>query len=429
MLDLTKSQSLFEEARKLMPGGVNSPVRAFLSVGGIPPYLRRGRGPYITDEDGNEYIDYCNSWGPLIFGHAHPAIVGAVKEAAENGTSFGAPCHYEVTLARMMVERIEHIDMVRFVNSGTEAVMSALRLARAFTGRDKILKFEGCYHGHSDAMLVRAGSGLATFGISSSLGVPEETARNTAVLPLDDEQAVEEFLRRHGKETAAVIIEPIPANNGLLLQRPEYLRTLRSLCDRYGCVLIFDEVISGFRVRFDGAAGLYGIKPDLVTYGKIIGGGLPVGAYAGRRELMSMVAPLGRMYQAGTLSGNPLAMSAGIAQLELLSDWTVYDDLERKGAWIQEALQSLIASCDYPITVNRIGSLFWIYFDRKAVRRASQIDGSTMDRFNRMHRMLLEEGVYFPPSGYEVCFLSAVHENGHLEKTVSAIDKAWKAIF
>lgn len=429
MLNLTKSEKLFAEAKQLMPGGVNSPVRAFLSVGGTPPFIKKGEGAIITDEDGNRYVDFCNSWGPLIFGHAHPAILNAIREAAENGTSFGTPCQYEVELARLIVTRVKHIDMIRFVNSGTEAVMSALRLARAFTGRDKIVKFEGCYHGHSDMMLVNAGSGLATFGISSSLGVPSETARNTAVLPLDDETTVTQFMEKHGKDIAAIAIEPIPANNGLLIQRLEFLKTLRSLCDRFGTVLIFDEVISGFRVQFDGAAGYYGIFPDLVTYGKIIGGGLPVGAYAGRRDLMKMVAPVGKMYQAGTLSGNPLAMAAGIAQLDMLKDGSVYRSLEEKGRHLEEALSAIVRKHNYPITLSRFGSIFWLCFDRKAVRRASDIDPTTMTHYKTMHRFMMENGVYLAPSGYEVGFLSDAHTHEHLDTTVALMARVWKDIF
>lgn len=428
-MNLSKSDLLFAEAKTLMPGGVNSPVRAFLSVGGTPPFIRKGAGAMITDEDGNSYIDFCNSWGPLIAGHAHPDILKAVHEAADLGTSFGAPCHYEVELARLIVSRIRHIDMIRFVNSGTEAVMSALRLARAATGRDKIVKFEGCYHGHSDMMLVNAGSGLATFGISSSLGVPAETARNTAVLPLDDEQTVSQFMEKNGREIAAIAIEPIPANNGLLLQRVDFLKTLRALCDQHGSLLIFDEVISGFRVGFEGAAGLYGIDPDIVTYGKIIGGGLPVGAYAGKNRLMQMVAPVGRMYQAGTLSGNPLAMAAGLAQLNLLKDGTAYDQLEENGGHLEKALSELIRKNNYPITLLRIGSIFWAYFGRREVRRASDIDPASMEYYKRMHRYLLERGVYFAPSGYEVGFLSSAHTREHLDRTIRLMGEAWREMF
>jgi len=426
----SRSKALYDAACKVIPGGVNSPVRAFKSVGGTPIFMKSGTGSRITDADGNIYLDYCCSWGPLISGHAHPAILEKVIEAAGNGTSFGTPNPYELEIAEMITSRIPHAEMIRFVNSGTEAVMSAIRAARGFTGRDKIIKFDGCYHGAVDSLLVNAGSGLATFGISSTPGVPEKLAAETLVVPLDREDLVEDLFIRFPDSIAAVIIEPIPANNGLLLQRKEFLLKLREVTSRFGAVLIFDEVISGFRVAAGGASDLYGIRPDLVTYGKIIGGGFPVGAYAGKREIMSCIAPVGKVYQAGTLSGNPVAMAAGIAQLSLLFTPGFYEELEQLGLYLETGIRDLISKLDLPVTPYRTGSVFWLYFGQpEAMRAAHHIDPKTMDFYRVYFRTCLENGIYIAPSGYEVGFLSSAHTRQDIDITLAVAEKALKADF
>jgi glutamate-1-semialdehyde 2,1-aminomutase len=408
-----KSRSLYERALQVIPGGVNSPVRAFRQVGGTPIFMEKGEGYRITDVDGNEYIDFCSSWGPLIHGHRHPEIVKAVQRQTERGLTFGTPCEAEVLLAEYLVEhlkgRVPSVERIRFVNSGTEAVMSALRLARGFTGRKKIVKFEGCYHGHVDHMLVRAGSGLVTAGVPDSAGVPAEFTEHTLVLPLDNLDAVRESFERHGDDIAALIIEPVPANNGLLLQRPEFLQGLRALCTEYGALLIFDEVISGFRIGFGGAAEYYRALPDLLTYGKIIGGGLPVGAFAGRADIFSSLAPDGPVYQAGTLSGNPVAMAAGLAQMRLLTE-----PLYRHLADLGKLIKIEFNQADFPWKMTSIGSIFWLYEDDhsasvgdSAPRRADQIRRDSMQTYAELHRHCLAAGIYLAPSGYEVGFLSA----------------------
>jgi len=411
------NESLFNEALTHFPGGVSSPVRAFRAVGGIPKFFKKASGAWFEDEDGRTFLDLCMSWGPLILGHTRPEVLAAVREAMEEGLSFGAPSWRELALARRIKEMVPYIEKMRFVSSGTEAVMSALRVARGFTGRDRILKFEGCYHGHADAMLVKAGSGLATFGNPSSAGVPAAYADLTLVVSLDDLEGLEQAFNCYGESLAAAIIEPVPANNGLLVQDPAFLQRLRELCTEHGTVLIFDEVISGFRVGPGGAAEILGITPDLATFGKIIGGGMPVGCYGGRKDIMGVVAPDGPVYQAGTLSGNPVAMAAGLATLELLTP-EVYAALDATGARWAAAFERILG-----LHCPRFGSLLWPLF-QPGVKRADRVERGAIDQFNRMHKLLLEGGVYLPPSGYEVAFLSTAHgekELTHLEGAIARV--------
>jgi glutamate-1-semialdehyde 2,1-aminomutase len=419
-LNKTNSEALFTKAKTLFPGGVNSPVRAFKSVFGSPHFIKKGDGAFIWDEDDNQFVDFCCSWGPLIHGHNNPVIRKAIEEALVLGTSFGAPTRKENELASFLIERIPHLEKVRFVSSGTEAVMSAIRVARGYTKRPYIIKFEGCFHGHSDQLLVKAGSGLVTFGETSSAGVTEKMAAETLVLPLNDVKALEECFQEYGNQIACVIIEPIPANNGLLLQDSGYLQALRNVCTEHGSLLIFDEVISGFRVGFAGAAGVYGIEPDLVTYGKIIGGGLPVGAYGGKAEIMACVSPEGGVYQAGTLSGNPLAMSSGLASVKMCAAPGFYEDQERRTLAFVSRVLGHAQKKGYKFNIHTIGSVFWIAFsDAKAVRKAEEIDPD-MTPFKLLHRALLERGVYLGPSGYEVGFVSSAHSEEILNQAASA---------
>ncbi len=421
-----KSQRLYETACGLMPAGVNSPVRAFGSVGGEPLFYASAAGCRFTDADGRTFVDYVGSWGPLILGHAHPAVVEAVQKTAAHGLSFGAPCRQEIELAELLVQTVPHLEMVRCVSSGTEAVMSAVRLARGATGRDAVVKFSGCYHGHADHLLVSAGSGLATFGNPSSAGVPEDFARHTLVLPLDDEPALEKIFAEHGPRIAAVIIEGIPANSGLLIQRREFMHKLRKLCSDAGALLILDEVITGFRVGPGGAAAYYGLTPDLTTYGKIIGGGLPVGAYGGRRELMQQLAPLGPVYQAGTLSGNPVAMAAGVATLSelLANDGAAYERLEHLGVRLAEGLAEVFGRRGKPWRVARVGSILWLSLqDGEPPRRYEDISDSAPAIFARLHRGLLDRGVYLAPSAYEVTFVSTAHDEAVIDRTIGAFDE------
>jgi glutamate-1-semialdehyde 2,1-aminomutase len=425
-----QSEALFNEAKHYFPGGVNSPVRAFRSVGGTPLFFEKGDGCHVWDADGQRYIDFCCSWGPLILGHNHPGVREAIVEAVGQGTTFGAPTRKENELAKLILEHNPYIEMIRFVSSGTEAVMSAIRLARGVTGRPLIIKFEGCYHGHVDALLVQAGSGLSTFGISSSAGVPESVANDTIVVPLNDRRALEVAISDYAHDIAAVIIEPIPANNGLLLQTKEYLEFIRSITQKHNILLIFDEVISGFRVGFGGAAGHYGIRPDIVTYGKIIGGGMPVGAYGASREIMGHIAPEGNVYQAGTLSGNPVAMAAGRAQLSACLQPGFYEDQARRTELFTERLNRFAAAQQLPFKVFRVGSIFWFAFTRlEAIRRSDEIDPKSMEHFRALHRELLERGVYLGPSGYEVGFVSAAHTEAVLEEAAGIIEAALTAVF
>ncbi|MBI2859933.1 MAG: glutamate-1-semialdehyde 2,1-aminomutase [Chloroflexi bacterium] len=413
-----RSQRLFEEARRYLPGGVDSPVRAFKAVGGAPVFIERGSGSRIYDVDGNEYIDYVCSWGPLILGHAHPRIVAAVKSAAERGTSFGASTELEVRLAKMVCAAVPSIEMVRFVNSGTEATMSALRLARGFTRRDRIVKFAGGYHGHSDGLLSKGGSGLATLGIPDSPGVPVGYTQNTLIAPYNNPGAVEELFRRYPDEIAAVIVEPVAANMGLVPPQPGFLEGLRRLTQQYGALLIFDEVITGFRLAYGGAQSVFGIVPDLTCLGKIIGGGLPVGAYGGRREIMEMVAPSGPVYQAGTLSGNPLAMTAGIAALELLGQPGVYDRLEARAAKLE---QGIVAPQNVPVQVSRIGSLLTLFFAGGPVIDFDSACRSDTALFARFFQGLLSAGIYWPPSQFEAAFISLAHSDEDIRLTAETI--------
>ena len=420
-----KSTALFEKAKQYFPGGVNSPVRAFRSVGGTPLFIQKGKGSHIWDADGNEFIDYCGSWGPLILGHANGNVVEAIKKTVENGSSFGAPTALENELAELILSNNKYIQKIRFVSSGTEAVMSAIRLARGYTKRNKILKFEGCYHGHSDSLLVKAGSGLVTFGNTSSAGVPESFVNETIVVSLDNEQAVKQAFVDFKDQIACVIIEPIPANNGLLLQRKEFLQFLRNICTENKTLLLFDEVISGFRIGFTGAAGYYDIQPDIITYGKIIGGGLPVGMYGSSAEIMSNISPEGNVYQAGTLSGNPVAMAAGIAQLTECLKPNFYSDLESKTQFL---IAQILLNCKLQIAnckFFRIGSIFWIAFtDKEHIRTAEEIDADSMKYFRVLHKELLDRGIYLGPSGYEVGFVCEAHTQEDLIKTAKAFGEA-----
>ena len=428
-MNTSRSAELFEKAKTFFPGGVNSPVRAFRSVGGTPLFFAKGQGSHVWDEDCNEFIDYCCSWGPLILGHAHPSVVKAVQETVANGSSFGAPTRLENELAELILKNHSYFEKIRFVSSGTEAAMSAIRLARGYTGRDKIIKFEGCYHGHVDSLLVKAGSGLATLGTSSSAGIPEAYAKETIVLPLNDTAALEKAVSDYRGQIAVIAIEPIPANNGLLLQEGDFLRYLREVCTREGILLLFDEVISGFRVGFSGASGYYGIQPDVLAFGKIIGGGLPVGAYASTAEVMSHVAPEGPVYQAGTLSGNPVAMAAGIAQLTECLRPGFYEELKEKTDYLVNNVLSYARSKQYKFNMFSVGSIFWVTFsDQKAIRRSDEIDSEEMQKFAPFHRSLLEQGVYLGPSGYEVGFVSAAHTTEDLDRTIAAMQLALDAV-
>ena len=424
-LSYPRSQELYERATRVIPGGVNSPVRAFRAVGGTPLFFASGRGAYLTDSDGRSYLDLVGSWGPLILGHAHPAVVEAVTQACRQGTTFGAPCAAEVELAERVVAAYPGIEQVRFVSSGTEAVMSAIRLARAFTGRDLIVKFSGCYHGHADHLLVAAGSGLATFGRPSSAGVPEAFTACTRVLPLDDEAAVDALFARDGERIAAVIIEPLPANHGLLAQRPEFLERLRTLTRDRGALLIFDEVISGFRIARGGAAERLRIVPDLATFGKVIGGGMPVGAFAGPRRIMARLAPDGDTYQAGTLSGNPVAMASGIATLDVLAAENGWEKLEALGAQLERLLQPVLREAPFPMHLVRVGSLFWLSMHESgAPRTAATLSQQALGRFAALFHAMLAEGIYLPPSAYEACFLSLAHTATDLERLAQGLAHA-----
>lgn len=421
---LTRSRALYKEAQQRMPGGVNSPVRAFRAVGGEPVFIERANGPYLYDVDGNRYLDYVQSWGPMILGHAHPVVVQAVVDAARYGFSFGAPTEAENVLAQLVIDSVPSIEMVRFVNSGTEATMSALRLARAYTGRKKILKFSGCYHGHADLLLVQAGSGVATMGLPDSPGVPPETTSNTLVAGYNDSMAVEQLFERYPDDIAAIIVEPVAANMGVVPPLPGFLQQLRDLCDRYGALLIFDEVMTGFRVALGGMQERVGIKPDLTCLGKIIGGGLPVGAYGGRRDIMQLVAPLGPMYQAGTLSGNPLAMAAGIATLRELRQPGQYEELERKGALLDAAIERLLHELGGALHYARVGTIFCLYFTAEHVIDYPSAKTSDTRRFARYFWSTLNHGVYLPPSQFEGCFISLALDDAMIQETIEVMSLA-----
>jgi len=423
----SESAALFERARRVMPAGVNSPVRAFASVGGEPLFYASASGARFTDADGRSFIDYVGSWGPLILGHAHPDVVEAVSRAAAKGLTYGAPCAEEVELAERVTRAVPHLEMVRFVSSGTEAVMSAIRLARGVTGRDAVIKFSGCYHGHADHLLVSAGSGLATFGTPSSAGVPSSFAAHTIVLQLNDEKGFRSVMADRGQDIAAVIIEGVPANAGLLVQPAEFMGLLRDQCSRHGAMLIMDEVITGFRLGPEGAAGLYGVEPDLTTYGKVIGGGMPVGAYGGRRATMEQLAPLGPVYQAGTLSGNPVAMAAGAATLNLLlaDDGAAYDRLEALGQRLQNGVRAAFDAFGLAWSVVRRGSILWLSLqDGEAPTTFECIAPDAAERYAHLHGALLDLGIYLAPSAYEVMFVSLAHSDDDIDQTIAAFRQA-----
>ncbi len=419
-----RSQELFLEAQRYLPGGVDSPVRAFKAVGGTPPFITRGQGSKIYDADGNEFIDYVGSWGPLILGHAHPRIVAALKEAVERGTSFGAPTELETTLAKIISAAMPSMEMLRFVNSGTEATMTALRLARAFTDRDKIIKFAGGYHGHSDGLLAQAGSGLATLGMPSSPGVPLSYARNTLVAPYNNLQALEQLFLQYPKEIAAVIVEPVAANMGVVAPKSGFLSDLRELTTEFGALLIFDEVISGFRVAYGGAQSLYVVSPDLTCLGKIIGGGLPVGAYGGKRKIMEMMAPVGPVYQAGTLSGNPIAMTAGIETLKMLGQPGVYRQLEDRTSTLEKGIIKAGTETKTALQVARVASLLTVFFTGRPVVDYESAKQADTALFSRFFQQLLAQGIYWPPSQFEAIFVSLAHSDEAIKLTIKAIGKA-----
>ncbi|MHB1414440.1 MAG: glutamate-1-semialdehyde 2,1-aminomutase [Chloroflexota bacterium] len=423
-----KSQTLYAEAQRYIPGGVDSPVRAFRSVGGQPLFIGRAAGAKVVDVDGNEYVDYVASWGPLIAGHANPEVVAAIKEAAERGTSYGAPTAAETTLAKTVVEAVPSIEMVRFVNSGTEATMTALRLARAFTKRDKIVKFEGNYHGHADMLLVKAGSGVMTLGAPDSPGVPASAAENTISAPYNDLATVEQVFARYPAEIAAIILEPVGGNMGVIPPAKGFLQGLRDLTQKDGALLIFDEVITGFRVAYGGAQSLYGVTPDLTCLGKIIGGGLPVGAYGGRRDIMEMMAPIGPVYQAGTLSGNPLAMAAGIATLRILQRPGAYEDLERKAGRLADGIGQAARAAGVPIYQTRVGSLMCTFFADQPVRDYVTAKRADAGKYGRFFHAMLENGVYLAPSQFEAAFVSLAHSDGDIDRTIAAAEAAFKAV-
>ena len=422
---MKKSRQLFERAQACIPGGVNSPVRAFRAVGGTPLFFERAAGAYLWDADGSRYIDYVGSWGPMLAGHGHPAVVEAVQEAASRALSFGAPTEAEVELAELLCRLVPSLELVRLVSSGTEATMSALRLARGFTGRSLIVKFEGCYHGHADSLLVKAGSGALTFGNPSSAGVPAQIADQTAVLAYNDISALKAFFRTHGSKTAGVIVEPVAGNMNLVLPAPGFLETLREECTRHGAVLILDEVMTGFRVAPGGAQARYGITPDLTTLGKVIGGGLPLGAFGGRRDIMEKIAPLGPVYQAGTLSGNPIAVAAGLATLKLVSAKGFHDRVETT---TRQLVERLVAEGGKGFSAQSIGSMFGVYFREKAPTSFAEVMQCDRERFNRFFHEMLERGVYLAPSAYEAGFVSAAHGAPEVDATLAAARESFKKI-
>jgi len=423
-----RSRKLFEEAKKHIPGGVNSPVRAFRSVGGEPLFIKKAKGSKIYDVDGKAYIDYVLSWGPMILGHSHPRVIAALKKALANGTSFGAPTELEITLAKMVKKAFPSIDLVRMVSSGTEATMSAIRAARGFTGRDKILKFGGGYHGHGNSLLVKAGSGVATFGLPDSPGVPADLAKLTLTVAYNDLAAVKELASREGERIACIIVEPVAGNMGCVLPEPGFLQGLRQVCDQYGIMLILDEVMTGFRVAYGGAQQLYNIKPDLTCLGKVIGGGLPVGAYGGKLAIMEKIAPLGPIYQAGTLSGNPLAMTAGIETLKLLSKPGVYKTLEKLSAELEAGLRDAANEAGIPVTMNRVGSMFTSFFTDQKVKDFESAKTSDTARFGKFFLAMLKNGVNLAPSQFEAGFLSLAHTRADIGKTIEAARKSLKSL-
>jgi glutamate-1-semialdehyde 2,1-aminomutase len=419
---MSRNEALFARAQKIIPGGVNSPVRAFRSVGGVPCFFTRGAGARAWDADGKPYLDYVGSWGPLILGHADADVVAAVQRVAATGLSFGAPTEAEIELAELLVKLVPSMDLVRLVSSGTEATMSAIRLARGFTGRDKIVKFEGCYHGHADSLLVKAGSGALTFGNPSSRGVPADLARATLVLDYNAPDVLAQVFHKYGKDIACIIVEPVAGNMNLIVPRQEFLDTTRKLCSQYGSVLIFDEVMTGFRVGLDSAQGLYGIKPDLSTFGKVIGGGMPLGAFGGRRDIMEMIAPLGPVYQAGTLSGNPLSVAAGLATLKKIQVPGFYESLSRKTSALTEGLQAAALRQGITFSAQTVGGMFGIYFAPAPPVSYAEVMASDKVAFNRFFHAMLERGIYFAPSAFEAGFVSAAHQDTDIAATITAAE-------
>lgn len=423
------NQDLFERAQKVIPGGVNSPVRAFKGVGGTPVFFKKAKGPWVWSDDGTQYVDYVGSWGPMVLGHAHPEVLKAVHEAVEEGLSFGAPTVRETLMAEKVLKLVPSMDMVRMVSSGTEATMSAIRLARGFTGRDTIVKFEGCYHGHSDSLLVKAGSGALTLGVPSSPGVPEGLAQHTLTLTYNDSDQVRNLFAAQGSHIACVIVEPVAGNMNCIPPLPGFLETLREVCDASGAVLIFDEVMTGFRVSLGGAQGHYGIQPDVTTLGKVIGGGMPVGAFGGRADIMAHLAPLGPVYQAGTLSGNPVAMAAGLKTLELIESKGFFEELSAKTQSLISGLEDRARKAGIPFTTNSVGGMFGIFFtDRPTVRSFQDVMACDSARFNQFFHGMLEEGVYLAPSAFEAGFVSAAHDESVIEKTLLAAEKVFRTL-
>ena len=425
---MDRNKDLFEKSLHTIPGGVNSPVRAFGSVGGTPIFFKKARGRRLWDENDKEYIDYINSWGPMILGHAHPEVIQAVQSVAEDSLSFGAPTARELEMAETIVNLVPSIEQVRLVSSGTEATMSAIRVARGFTGRDTIVKFEGCYHGHADALLVKAGSGALTFGQPSSAGVPEDFAKHTLTLPYNDTDALTELFKKMGSNIACVIIEPVVGNMNLIIPHEEFLKTLRSLCSEHGSILIFDEVMTGFRVSLGGAQELFGILPDMTTLGKVIGGGLPVGAFGGRKDIMQKLAPIGPVYQAGTLSGNPVAVAAGLETLRLIQKENFYEDLAKMTHALVKGLEDASKACNHAFSARNVGGMFGLYFSEKAPDSFDEVMASDREKFKQFFHHMLDEGIYFGPSAFEAGFVSAAHTQEDIQATLNAAQKAFKKL-
>ncbi|MEK9932335.1 MAG: glutamate-1-semialdehyde 2,1-aminomutase [Methylophilaceae bacterium] len=425
---MDRNKDLFEKSLHTIPGGVNSPVRAFGSVGGTPIFFKKARGSRLWDENDKEYIDYINSWGPMILGHAHPEVIQAVQSVAEDSLSFGAPTARELEMAETIVNLVPSIEQVRLVSSGTEATMSAIRVARGFTGRDTIVKFEGCYHGHADALLVKAGSGALTFGQPSSAGVPEDFAKHTLTLPYNDTDALIELFKKMGSNIACVIIEPVVGNMNLIIPHEEFLKTLRSLCSEHGSILIFDEVMTGFRVALGGAQELFGILPDMTTLGKVIGGGLPVGAFGGRKDIMQKLAPIGPVYQAGTLSGNPVAVAAGLETLRLIQKENFYEDLAKMTHALVKGLEDASKAFNHAFSARNVGGMFGLYFSEKAPDSFDEVMASDREKFKQFFHHMLDEGIYFGPSAFEAGFVSAAHTQEDIQATLNAAQKAFKKL-
>lgn len=423
------SEKLYQLAQQHIPGGVNSPVRAFKGVGGSPVFFKAGEGAYLIDEDDRRYVDYIGSWGPMILGHAHPAVIEAVQSQAAKGLGYGAPTKIEIEMADKVCEIMDSIESVRMVNSGTEATMTAIRLARGYTGRDKIVKFEGCYHGHADSLLVKAGSGALTLGVPSSPGVPEGLAQHTITLTFNDSESVKQCFADCGDQIAAIIVEPVAGNMNCIPPEPGFLETLRQVCDDSGAVLIFDEVMTGFRVALGGAQSVYQITPDLTTLGKVIGGGMPVGAFGGKKAIMDHIAPVGPVYQAGTLSGNPVAMAAGLAMLNAISAPAFYEDLDSKAKQLMAGFQERAAAANIPLTTNQVGGMFGFFFSEESqVSRFAQVSACNLERFQKFYHLMLDEGVYLAPSAYEAGFVSAAHDDSAIQITLDAAEKAFNAL-